>query len=137
MKTASIYTFFALVATLGNLGSQWLVMSLISLEFRIYLAIIIGTAVGLVVKYVLDKRYIFNHKSESVAQETKTVTLYTLMGVVTTMIFWGTELLFSWLFKQEFMLYVGGALGLAIGYFVKYELDKRFVFNSSSQGLDK
>lgn len=137
MKTASIYTFFALVATLGNLGSQWLVMNLISFEFRIYFAIISGTAVGLVIKYVSDKRYIFNHKSESVAQETKTVTLYTLMGVVTTVIFWGTELLFSWWFKQEFMLYIGGALGLAIGYIVKYELDKRFVFTSSSQGSEE
>lgn len=137
MKTASIYTFFALVATLANLGSQWLVMNAVSLEYRLYLAIILGTTVGLVIKYVLDKRYIFNHKSESVVQETKTLTLYTLMGGFTTMIFWVTELLFSWFFKQEFMLYIGGALGLAIGYILKYVLDKRFVFTSSSQGAKK
>lgn len=31
------------------------------------------------------------------------------------------------------MRYLGGVLGLAIGYVIKYELDKRFVFRQQAQ----
>ena len=55
--------------------------------------------------------------------------LYTIMGLLTTAIFWGFELLFHVLFDSREMRYLGGCLGLAIGYLSKYHLDKRFVFN--------
>ena len=35
---------------------------------------------------------------------------------------------FFYLFDFEGAAYVGGALGLAVGYVIKYQLDKRFVF---------
>ena len=50
------------------------------------------------------------------------------MGLVTTAIFWGFEFTFDAIYQTKEMRYVGGVIGLAIGYYVKYQLDKRFVF---------
>ena len=50
------------------------------------------------------------------------------MGVFTTLIFWGFEILFDKLFEHELSKYAGAVIGLSIGYIVKYNLDKKFVF---------
>jgi putative flippase GtrA len=52
------------------------------------------------------------------------------MGGVTTIIFWGFELSFYYFFESTLMKYVGGGLGLILGYISKYFLDKKFVFTS-------
>ena len=54
------------------------------------------------------------------------------MGLVTTVIFWGFEFGFDHLFETREMRYLGGIIGLAIGYYAKYQLDKRFVFRSAT-----
>ncbi len=59
--------------------------------------------------------------------------LYSFMGVFTTAILWGTEYAFHLIFADDFMRYAGGVLGLTIGYYVKYQLDKRFVFIDKSE----
>jgi len=56
--------------------------------------------------------------------------LYTYVGIFTTCIFWGTELLFDLLLKTDSARYIGAIVGLSIGYAIKYFLDKRFVFKS-------
>ena len=53
------------------------------------------------------------------------------MGVATTLIFWGSEIIFNLLFKADIVKYIGAAVGLTIGYIIKYQLDKRFVFNTA------
>jgi len=50
------------------------------------------------------------------------------MGLMTTTIFWDFELGFGYLFETNRMCYIGGALGLGIGYIAKYHLDKCHVF---------
>ena len=55
------------------------------------------------------------------------------MGVFTTAIFWGTEYAFHLIFTTDAMRYIGGVLGLTIGYYIKYQLDKRFVFIDRSE----
>ena len=50
------------------------------------------------------------------------------MGILTTMIFWGFELGFHYFFQTKEMRYLGGILGLMIGYICKYHLDKHYVF---------
>jgi putative flippase GtrA len=52
------------------------------------------------------------------------------MGLATTAIFWSVEFGFDRIFGTAHMRYVGAVIGLAIGYIVKYYLDKRFVFGS-------
>jgi len=54
-----------------------------------------------------------------------------VMGLVTTAIFWGAETA-SWLvWRTELARELGAILGLAVGYVVKYRLDRRFVFTAS------
>jgi putative flippase GtrA len=128
MNLALKYTIFAVLATLANIGSQDLALRIYSADYSIMLSVFVGTGIGLVVKYVLDKRYIFAFQTRDLAHDSRTFMLYTLMGVVTTAVFWGFEFGFQWLFQDKTMRYLGGVIGLAIGYWVKYELDKRYVF---------
>lgn len=125
---ALLYTVFAAVSTVANIGAQDLLLRLVDFRYAVALSVLFGTGVGLVVKYVLDKRYIFRFQTRSAGHDGRTFALYTLMGVVTTVIFWGFEFGFDRLFGTREMRYLGGVLGLAIGYVAKYQLDKRFVF---------
>lgn len=128
MKTTRNYTIFALLATTANIGSQDIFLRVYNNDYSITASILVGTVIGLLVKYILDKKYIFKFQIENIAHDTQTFTLYSLMGVVTTIIFWGFEFSFDYLFNSKEMRYTGGIIGLAIGYYIKYQLDKRFVF---------
>ncbi|MDO4795081.1 MAG: GtrA family protein [Brachymonas sp.] len=127
-RLAINYAIFALMATVANIAAQDLVLRVYSGALAILLSIMVGTGVGLVLKYILDKRYIFRFRARSVAHDTRTFALYTVMGLATTAIFWGFEFGFQALFATKGMRYLGGVLGLAIGYLIKYQLDKRYVF---------
>jgi hypothetical protein len=131
-KLAAKYAIFALVATATNIGAQDVVIRVYNGAFDIPASMIVGTAVGLFVKYILDKRYIFGFIARDAAHDTQTFALYTVMGIVTTLAFWGFEFSFYHIFGTKEMRYVGGGVGLAIGYLTKYHLDKRFVFRMSS-----
>jgi putative flippase GtrA len=133
VRIAVIYLILALVATAANLGSQWVVLYLLEFEFVVLLSLCVGTGVGLIAKYLLDKRYIFAFKATDISHEGKTFGLYTLMGLLTTVIFWGVELLFAILFESNNMILLGGAIGLSIGYLIKYHLDKRYVFKTDAK----
>lgn len=127
---AARYTAFALVATAVNLLTQRGLFAVYDGPFAVYGALALGTMTGLVTKYALDKRWIFADRSSGVATHARKFSLYTLMGVVTTVIFWGSELAFDAIGGGDWR-YVGGALGLAVGYVVKYRLDRRFVFGAA------
>lgn len=134
-KLALLYVGFAIVATACNLLSQRLVMAVDDSAIGFIAALVIGTGVGLVVKYLLDKRWIFADTSQGLANHSRKFSLYALMGVFTTAIFWGTETA-AWLIWNSHLAREAGALvGLAIGYVVKYHLDKRFVFARADEGL--
>ncbi len=53
------------------------------------------------------------------------------MGVVTTAIFWSTETAFWVIWHTDLARETGAVLGLAVGYVVKYRLDRRFVFTDA------
>ncbi|MCW8336801.1 GtrA family protein, partial [Vibrio paucivorans] len=74
---------------------------------------------GLIVKYVLDKKFIFQYTVETHSKDAITFFFYSAMGVVTTMIFWVTEYLFDAYFESKTMRYVGAVIGLSIGYITK------------------
>ncbi|MDO5624549.1 MAG: GtrA family protein [Pseudomonadota bacterium] len=136
MRIALLYTLFAALATAANIGAQDVWLRIWHGPYAIALSVLAGTAVGLVVKYVLDKRWIFRFKAQSAAHDGQTFMLYTLMGVLTTVIFWGFEFGFHALYGTREMRYLGGALGLAIGYLAKYQLDKHFVFRAPAARAD-
>ncbi|MEM1386072.1 MAG: GtrA family protein [Pseudomonadota bacterium] len=147
------YTAFAVVATLANRGSNWLVLNWLfpdrvgalkqwiaeaipflglqtwpSKELALVPAILVGTIVGLLVKYPLDKRYIFFDTSRGAKAQSERFALYTATAVFTTLVFWGMEITFWLIWLSDFMREVGAVLGLTIGYVAKFQLDKRFVF---------
>ena len=129
-KTAFVlkYSIFAAAATGTNLFSQYLLFKFFSGKYLIYAALIVGTLTGLIVKYLLDKKYIFRYKTIQVSEDLLKFFLYSIMGIFTTIIFWGFELGFHFIFKTENAKFIGAAIGLTIGYFVKYRLDRRYVF---------
>ena len=133
MKLAAIYALLAAIATATNIGAQAGFLLIYAGAYAIALSIMVGTGIGLIVKYVLDKHYIFRFKAENATHDGKIFILYASTGVLTTAVFWGFELSFYSLFGTDQMRYLGGVIGLAIGYVIKYELDKRFVFRPQAQ----
>lgn len=127
-KLAINYALFALLATAANIGTQDIVVRLYDGHFKILGSIIMGTGTGLIIKYFLDKRYIFRFRARNAIHDGQTFILYTFMGLATTAIFWGFEFGFNQIFATKEMRYLGGIIGLAIGYLAKYYLDKRYVF---------
>jgi len=147
IKLTIKYAIFALISTIGNLSAQHLFLMLLnSIEFikkfeRINIfgllnfnliirmsAIFIGTLIGLIIKYTLDKKYIFNYKTKSTSENTGKFILYSFMGIFTTLIFWASELIFDSIFTPDYAKYIGATIGLTIGYIIKYNLDICFVF---------
>lgn len=122
------YAAFAVLATLANLGTQRAVFLLGDGAGVFALAVLSGTLVGLVLKYLLDKRWIFADTGTGLRTHGRKFSLYTLMGVITTAIFWGTETAFWLVWQTDTMRELGAVLGLAVGYMIKYHLDRRFVF---------
>ncbi len=127
------YIIFAIFATVANILSQELVNTLCQTNNSMVFAMLFGTGVGLLVKYVLDKKYIYGYSTTHISQDRKLFALYTLMGIITTLIFWVTEFGFDYFFASKQMRYTGAILGLSIGYFVKYKLDKKYVFVKRSE----
>lgn len=128
MKIAALYIIFAVIATAANLISQEAVSQAYGGSYSLYFSIFCGTLIGLVVKYCLDKKYIFQFQAQNKSKDAQAFLLYSGMGVITTLIFWGTEILFDMMYGTKFMRYLGAVLGLSIGYVVKYHLDKKYVF---------
>lgn len=130
-RLATLYAAFAVVATVANLATQRMVLAVWPLPYALMAAILAGTLAGLVVKYVLDKRWIFADRRGGAGVHARLFGLYTLMGVATTLIFWGTELAFWAIWQTDAMRELGAIIGLTIGYTVKYQLDRRFVFSTA------
>jgi len=128
MTLVAKYTLFAIIATIGNILCQDAINRLYHGQYDLYISMVSGTFVGLAVKYMLDKKYIFSFKSEGLLQDGQNFIIYSSMGVITTFIFRGVEMAFDYTFKTIPMRYIGAFIGLSIGYWVKYQLDKRFVF---------
>ncbi len=128
------YALFAAIATAINLLTQRAVLALLGAPLGLPLAMLAGTATGLVVKYVLDKKWIFRDESTGLSSHGRKFGLYALMGGVTTVIFWGTETAFWLLWRTDLAREAGAVIGLSVGYFVKYRLDRRFVFQTPSAG---
>lgn len=122
------YAAFAVLATIANLVTQRVVLQLGETGVHFAAAVGAGTIVGLVIKYLLDKRWIFYDVETGVKRHSRKFSLYTAMGLVTTAIFWGTETAFWLIWQTAMMRELGAILGLSVGYVVKYNLDRRFVF---------
>ena len=135
-KIAVLYTLFAVLSTAINIGSQMLSIWIYKGPLSVEISIVVATAMGLPLRYFLEKRYIFNFTSKNLVHDGKLFVFYSAMGVITTLIFWGTEYAFHIIYDTDFMRYLGGIIGLSIGFYVKYQLDKKYVFvNSTNEAV--
>src|SRR4051794_19152158 len=130
MQLIARYVLLAIVAIAANIGSQALSIAIYTGPYSVPVSIVVGTGVGLLLKYVLDKRYIFGFQARDLRHDSYVFTHYAATGLLITVGFWITELGFNAIFGTAAMRYFGGLCGLTIGYLVKYRLDKRYVFAS-------
>jgi putative flippase GtrA len=125
---AAKYALFAAIATGVNIAAQQLTLLILQGPYSLYSAIASGTIAGVVVKYTLDKRFIFHYTTQSRRDNLLTFFLYGFMSGITTLVFWVFELAFHAIFEFPYAKYCGAVIGLTIGYSLKYFLDKRYVF---------
>ena len=128
---ATRYILFAILSTLVNLLSQFLTFVILDYTYETYIAIANGTIAGLLVKYLLDKYYIFNLNVKEYSSS-NTFVPYILTSILTTIIFWFTELWFINYIQILYTEYIGAIVGLSMGYTLKYFLDRDFVFNEKN-----
>jgi putative flippase GtrA len=122
------YSLFAALSILANIGFQKISLLVYGGPFSVPLSVVVGTGVGLVVKFALDKIWIFRYRHRDLSHGIQSFILYTVMGLATTAIFWGFEFGADAIYHSEPARFTGGVVGLVIGYVVKYRLDKKFVF---------
>lgn len=134
MSVTIKYSAFALVATAVNLIGQYISLLVYAGYYDLYLAMGVGTLVGLVTKYILDRKYIFYYRIKNKIEETQKFILYSATGVFTTLVFWSFEIFFDTFFHYDSSKFIGAVLGLSIGYTLKYYLDKRWVFIDKNNG---
>lgn len=127
-RIALVYALVSALATVANIGTQALSMMAYGGPYAVELSVLVGTAMGFPIKYVLEKKHVFDFKADNLGHDTRLFILYGFMGVFTTAIFWGIEFAFHRLFGTDVMRYLGGVIGLTLGSYIKYHLDKRFVF---------
>lgn len=131
VRIAVFYTLSAVISTAINIGSQMVSNWVYTGPFAVEISILVGTAMGLPLRYFLEKKYIFDFTSKNLAQDGKLFVFYSAMGVITTLIFWGTEYAFHLIYDTDLMRYLGGIIGLSVGFYIKYQLDKKYVFVNS------
>ena len=129
------YTAFALLAIAANLGAQRIVLALGDSALIYIAAVCTGTAVGLVLKYLLDKKWIFFDHDARLEHHSRKFITYSATGVLTTCLFWASETLFWFIWQDDIMRETGALIGLSIGYWLKFRMDRHFVFKTKN--MDK
>jgi putative flippase GtrA len=128
MNIISKYVLFCIVAIFVNLLVQRIFLDFSFFKLEYFYALLLGTIAGLVTKYILDKYYIFKDFDNTIQNNSKKFLLYSINGIFTTLIFWGTESFFFFMYETIAAREFGAILGLSMGYFLKFKLDKKFVF---------
>ncbi len=120
------YVIFCVAALASNLLVQAIFHELF--HSPDWLSIGSGTATALILKYVLDRNYIFYANNKGFSGDLYRFFIYTLFGLFTTLLFWAVEWTFIKVFSNPYARYMGATLGASIGYVLKYLMDRRWVF---------
>ena len=123
------YILFALIAIFVNLFVQRIIFHVGNGKYLFIIAILFGTLSGLIIKFLLDKYWIFSDMSKQIGATGKKFAKYSIFGVLTTFLFWFSEMTFWAIWETNIMRELGAVIGLTLGYSIKYHLDKRYVFN--------
>lgn len=117
------YILFCLISIFLNLLTQEFFL----IFFNSYvISILFGTVIGFLIKFYLDKNFIFLKSSSFSFNQLFT---YTFTAIFSTIIFWSVEIFFLIYFQNNMMKILGGFLGLILGYTLKFKLDYKLTFN--------
>jgi putative flippase GtrA len=134
-KIIARYSIFAMIATILNIGTQRIIFNFGNSTNLFLLALVCGTLIGLISKYELDRRWVFENMRMNKSSKHQFIA-YALTGFITTIIFWTIEVIFWLLWQTDLMRELGAISGLAIGYIIKYKIDYRFVFHNKNTELN-
>jgi putative flippase GtrA len=126
------YVLFVIIASVMNLVTQGIVFGLAPVQ-PLTVSILAGTGIGFVVKYCLDKRWIFFDDYGGAAKEVRKIVLYCAFSVAITLVFWVFEISFFLVGGTNLAKYTDAEIGLAIGNYVKYLLDRAYTFNPKAR----
>jgi len=124
MSNFYLYLIFAIAAIIINLLTQNILDYFL---VNIYIQIFSGTLAGLLIKYFLDKKFVFGNPKVNTA---KSFMLYSFFGGMLTPLWWSIELVFVFYFGTLLAQNIGALIGLTVCYYLKYLLDKKYVFVS-------
>jgi putative flippase GtrA len=130
LQVLSNYVVIGVLSAAINLSAQVLIIWAYKGAYAVEFSILIGTVMGMPPRYFLEKRYVFSFTSENIFHDGKLFFQYSFYSTFTTLVFWSVEYSFHVIFNDDLMRYVGGVVGLTIGFYLKYQIDKRFVFRS-------
>ena len=117
------YILFCLISIFLNLSTQEVFLFF----FKSYIiSILFGTLNGFLIKFYLDKNFVFSNSSSFSFNELFT---YAFTAFFSTIIFWSVEIFFLIYFQNNMMKILGGFLGLILGYTLKFKLDYKLTFN--------
>ena len=122
-KKIFLYFLFAVLSSFINLIGQHVFLNF---HESLFLAVIAGSASGLIFKYALDSAIVFESNRN---MDLSTFIRYASIGACITPVIWVVEVTFLNIFGTVFMRDVGALIGIALAYYIKYEMDKRFVFS--------
>jgi putative flippase GtrA len=128
-----LYIVFAVIVSITNLSSQRLVLSFLTGNVGYFAALFIGTFIGVVLGYFLDKNWIFKDPVMPYGVIGKQFFWYAMTGAIHTPVFWLIESIFWFIWETDGMREVGAVLGLVIAYTLKYFILRRYVFKLDIQ----
>lgn len=127
-RIAVLYILIAVLSIVINVGTQMLSMWGYKGPISVEISILVGTVASFPLRFLLEKRYIFNFRSKDVSQGGGIFVLYGGTSIIPTLIFWGTEYSFHLACGSDLARYAGAIAGLGVGFYVKYQLDRKYVF---------
>tara|TARA_B100000989_G_scaffold299003_1_gene291845 strand:- start:5206 stop:5595 length:390 start_codon:yes stop_codon:yes gene_type:complete len=126
MLVINKYILVSLISIIANIALQILFLEVYTKMYRVELSIIIATALTMPARYVLERKFIFSRIRYS--SDTKSFLVYTFSACIATVIFIVTEYVFHLVFANDALRYLGGMIGLSLGFYFKFWFDTLKVY---------
>ena len=94
------------------------------------MAIITGTITGFISKYYFDKNFILKDKTSLILDKSKQILKYLILLYLHSHFLDNRISILDYLYTHS-AREIGAVIGLSIGYYLKYKLDKKYVFNQT------
>lgn len=132
IKVIVLYRLSAVFVIVINIGFQLLSIWAYKGTYSVEVSILVGTAASLTLLYFLEKSFMLIFATNNLAHDGRLLVFYSTMGVITMLIFWGTKYTSHLIYGAVYLRYVVGVIGLAAGFYSKYQLFKKNLYVSQN-----